>query len=145
MKTIMDKQGTIKDVDDNYELASDEARIYPHVVYHTIAGYESIIARVSFERSLKPAGGVQIKTMKELEDEQSTESYRQKKAELHAVLESEKPAPKTEKQILIDEGYTSSEADTILEFEASGATRELAKKLLAKFATKTINGGVQIK
>lgn len=137
MKTIMDKQGTIKDVDDNYELASDEARIYPHVVYHTIAGYESIIARVSFERSLKPAGGVQIKTMKELEDEQSTESYRQKKAELHAIL-NPPVIEKTDKEKLIDEGKTAQEADEIIALRDAGLTLEAAKIIQSKIsATKT--------
>lgn len=144
MKTIM-RDGVFLDVEDDYVLQPGEVRYYIHVKYHTRQGYETVIERISYERSLRPAGDIVIKTVAELEAETSKAAYKTKKAELAAVLESEKPAPKTEKQILIDEGYTSSEADTILELEASGATRELAKKLLSKFATKTINVGVQIK
>jgi len=145
MKTILTTTGQFIDVADDYVLQPGEVQYYIHVKYHTRPGYETVIERISYERALRPAGDIVIKTVAELESETSKAAYKTKKAELAAVLASEQPAPKTEKQILIDEGYTSSEADTILEFEASGATRELAKKLISKFATKTINGGVQIK
>jgi len=137
MITILKKDGNIVDEPDGYVPKDGETRVYPHVMYHDMPGYEMIIKRISFERSLKPAGGVQIKTMKELEDEQSTESYRQKKAELNAILNPQ-VIEKTDKEKLIDEGKTAQEADEIIALRDAGLTIEAAKIIQSKIsATKT--------